>query len=96
VVEVGVDSRSCPGGAEEFYRGEALRGKTTWSRRWGVSAGIENPSPLRGEKRKRTTHFHGFRVGGLCRAAAPPVATTRGPFGARSKLFSCPRKMFPF
>src|ERR1700722_7392416 len=28
---------------------------------------------------------HGFRVGGLRRAAAPPVATTRGPFGAGSQ-----------
>src|SRR5262249_9081627 len=36
-----------------------------------------------GRETKRTTLFHGLRVGGLRRAAAPPVATIRGPFGAK-------------
>src|SRR5438105_3467810 len=33
-----------------------------------------------GRERKGETRFHGLRVGGLRRAAAPPVATARGPF----------------
>ncbi len=42
------------------------------------------PSPLRGEPRRRIL-FHGFRVGPRCGRAAPPVATTRGPFGANAR-----------
>src|SRR5262249_53838242 len=53
-----------------------------WSRSWEYVPGIENPSPLRGEKETKATLFHGFRGGGLCRAAAPPVATARRPDGA--------------
>src|SRR5260221_4456877 len=37
-----------------------------------VLGSVEHPSPLRGEKRTIETRFHGFRVGGLRRAAAPP------------------------
>src|SRR5262245_32974265 len=53
-----------------------------WSRSWEYVPGIENLSPLLGEKGIRKTLFHGFRVGGLRRAAAPPVATSQRPVGA--------------
>jgi hypothetical protein len=54
--------------------------------------GIENRSPLWGEKEPTRIHFHGLRGGGLRRAAALPVATARRPEGAfkaayRSDLF---------
>ena len=43
---------------------------------------VLRPSGARREKSE--TPSHGFRGGGLRRAAAPPVATTCGPFGAES------------
>lgn len=59
--------------------------KTTWSKSWEMVPGIGNPSPLRGEEGNEKTILHGFRVGGLRRAAAPPVATARGPSGAKRR-----------
>lgn len=36
-------------------------------------------------KRIRESRFHEFRGGRLCRRAAPPVATARDPFGAKTR-----------
>ena len=46
--------------------------------------GIKTPSPRWGDVVRRKTRFHGLRGGRLRHAAAPPVATFRGPFEARN------------
>ena len=47
-----------------------------------LDASVCIPSPRWGGIEIELIYFHGFRVGGLRPAAAPPVATILGPFGA--------------